>query len=124
MLQLFKQNIIDVPEAYRPRIEELPGDLRRVAEAVESVLPEMGVRLTLILAQGFPGQHMYFRSVKEILINYRDEAMRSEYDLGNITAKELATRTGLSLGHVEKILARAGKEVEDRQMKLFERGCG
>lgn len=121
MLTAFKRQIIDIPEEYRPDIDELPGDLRRIATAIEEAIPGMGVRLTLILAQIFPGQHMYFRSAEEFLIAYRDEAIRTEYDQGNVTAKELATKTGLSLRHVEKILSGppSQDELQERQMRLF-----
>lgn len=122
-LRLFKPRIIDLPEAYRPQIEEMPGDLRRIAEEIEAILPQMGVRLTLILAQIFPGQDMYMRSAKEVLAAARDRMMRDHYDApnSNITAKDLATQTGLSLGHVEKILGRVNEVQESKQLNLWER---
>ena len=113
--------IIEIPEAYRPTIDNLPGDLRRIAAAIEASIPGEGVRLTLLLAQVFPGLPLYFRKVDEYLRAIRDDAIRAEYDLGGITAKELALKYRLCLRQIEKILARPSSQVElqERQLPLF-----
>jgi len=118
---MFRKPIIDIPEEYRPAIDELPGDLQRIAAVIEEVIPEHGVRITLILAQAFPGHPVYFRNPVKVIAAYRDNAMRAEYDRGGITAKELAIKTGLSLRYVEKILAMPSsqEELEERQFRLF-----
>ena len=113
--------IIDIPEPYRPTIEELPGDLRRIAAAIERHIPGEGVRLTLLLAQVFGGMPVYFRQVKQYLRPIRDDAIRAQYDQGGITAKELAMLHRVSLSTVEKILARPASQAElkAKQGRLF-----
>lgn len=113
--------IIHIPERYWPAIEELPGDLRRIAEAIERHIPGHGVRLTLLLAQIFHGNPVYFRNIKPLLRAYRDDAIRAEYDQGGVTAKELAMSYRLCLRQVEKILAQPGSqaELEAKQLRLF-----
>lgn len=97
--------IIHLPEQYWPAVEELPGDLERVAAAIEEHVPGDGVRITLLLAQIFHGQPMYFRSVDNFLRKWRHDCIRADYDRGGVTAKVLATRYRLSLRQVEKILS-------------------
>lgn len=118
----FRREIIDIPEAWRPNIEDLPGDLKRIAEAIERHIPGQGVRMTLLIAQVFPGQTAYFRNPVKWMIAWRDDAMRAAYDQGGVTAKDLATITGLCTRQVEKILARPDSQAElkDKQLRLFE----
>ncbi|WP_169701498.1 hypothetical protein [Desulfobulbus propionicus] len=97
--------IVHLPEQYYPPIEDMPGDLRRVADAIEEHLPGSGVRLTLLLAQIFHGQPVYFRSVKRFITAWQHDCIRAEYDQGGCTAKVLATKFRLSMRTVEKILA-------------------
>jgi len=113
--------IIDIPEFYRPQVDDLPGDLRRIAAAIDDYIPGEGVRLTLLLAQIFPGQHIYIRNARVYLRAIRDDGIRAEYDLGGITSKELATKYRLCLRQIEKILARPSSqaELEEKQMSLF-----
>jgi len=110
--------VIDIPDEYRPAIEELPGDLQRIAEHIELHRPGRGVEITLLLAQIFRGQNLYIRNIDYLLRQIRDDAIRAEYDRGGVTGRELATRWGLSQRMVEKILASAGKE-DGRQLNLF-----
>lgn len=112
-------DVIHLPEEYWPAIEELPGDLRRVAEAIDEHIPGDGVRLTLLLAQIFHGQPVYFRSIKRYLTSLQHDRIRADYDLGGVTAKVLATRYRLSLRQVEKILSSPGKTTDERQLRLF-----
>lgn len=116
-----RRPIIVLPDEYMPEIEELPGNLRKIAEAIEEVLPDQGVLITLILAQRFAAIPLYFRSVEKFLNAYRDQKMRNEYDQGGINALELALKTGIGLRQVERILARPASqaELESKQMKLF-----
>ena len=112
--------LIHLPPEYHPAIEELPGDLKRIAEAIEAGIPGEGVRLTLLLAQVFHGQPVYFRTVAPLIRRWRDDRMRAEYDGGLITAKELATKARLSLRQVENILSQPdARRVNERQMTLF-----
>lgn len=108
----FRRAIIDIPEAWRPKIEELPGTLKWMAEVIERHIPGQGVRLTLLIAQAFPGQSLYILSAEKWIRGYRDEFMRSAYDQGGVTVKELAAMTGLCTRQVEKILARPSSQKE------------
>lgn len=100
------RRIIDLPPGWLPTAPELPGDLRRIAETLEHYLPGQGARLTLLIAQVFPGQSIYLRNPRKWLIARRDAAMKDAYDEGRLGVKELAARTGLSTRMVEKILAK------------------
>lgn len=114
--------LIHLPPEYHPPIEELPGDLKRIAEAIEAGIPGEGVRLTLLLAQVFHGQPVYFRTITNLIRRWRDDQLRAEYDLGLITAKEGATKVRLSLRQVENILGQPDtRRMEEKQMKLFSR---
>jgi Mor family transcriptional regulator len=112
--------LIHLPPEYHPAIEDLPGDLKRVAEAIEEGIPGEGVRLTLLLAQVFHGQPVYFRTVEHLIRRWRDDRMRAEYDGGLFTAKELATKIRLSLRQVENILGQPdARRMNEKQLKLF-----
>lgn len=112
--------LIHLPPEYHPPIDELPGDLRRIAEAIEAGIPGEGVRLTLLLAQVFHGQPVYFRTVDHLIRRWRDDRLRAEYDGGQTTAKELATKSRLSLRQVENILSQPDtRRVNEKQMRLF-----
>lgn len=115
-------NVVDIPEEYLPKIDELPGELPRIAKVIEGRYPGMGVPITLLLAQTYPGQPIYLHGVKKITDAVRNDAIRAKYDLG-FTVKQLATDTGLSTRQVERILVQAGsdrkKEFEARQGRLF-----
>lgn len=102
---MLKTEIIDLPEEYRPNIDELPGNLRWIATVIDELLPGKGVQITLALAQRFNG-HVYFRKVDKFINAWRDDRIRSEYDQGLITRKELVVKTGLSLTQINRILDR------------------
>ena len=101
------RRIIDLPKGWLPEAGDLPGDLGRIAETLEHYLPGQGARLTLLIAQVFPGQNIYLRNPRKWLIARRDAAIREAYDEGRLGVKELAARTGLSTRMVEKILSSA-----------------
>ena len=114
--------LIHLPPEYHPPIDELPGDLKRIAEAIEAGIPGEGVRLTLLLAQcpGIRANPVYFRSVDNFIRRWRDDQMRAEYNPPEVTAKVLSAKTRLSLRQVENILGQPDtRRVEDKQMKLF-----
>ncbi|WP_028319659.1 hypothetical protein [Desulfobulbus elongatus] len=114
---------VDIPPEHLPAIEDLPGkDLQPVARAIERVLPGLGVRVVMILAQEFPGLPLYMHNVDDLINEYFYRCMREEYDRGGTTAKELAMKYGFQLRHTEKILASSGKQpslADSRQLKLF-----
>lgn len=111
------RKVVEVPEQYRPAIEELPGDLQRIAEHIDEHRPGQGVPLTLFLAQVFRGQNLYLRNIDFLLREIRDDAIRQAYDQG-AKIKDLALTWGLSTRMVEYILAKPGKK-EENQLQLF-----
>lgn len=112
--------IIDLPEEYRPSIDDLPGDLRWIASVIEEALPGMGVRITLILAQRFNGP-VYFRQVTKFINAWWHDKIRAEYNSGDITRKELVVKTGLSLTQINRILDSPSMQdgQKAKQMYLF-----
>ena len=108
---------MSIPDEYRPTIEELPGELGRIAEHIEEYLPGQGLDITLTLAQLFRGQNLYIRNIDFLLRRVRNDAIRQEYDQGT-SVKRLTTRWSLSTRIVEKILAKPGR-AEDNQLKFF-----
>ena len=110
--------IVHIPKEYWPEIDDLPGDLAFIAKGIEEHLPGEGIRITLILAQGFKGQPLYIRNIEGLLLKIRNDAIRKEYDNGT-RVKEIAYTFDLSVRWVEDILARVEDRPEDKQMRLF-----
>lgn len=107
-----KTNTLDVnylPDRYRPSVDELPGDVQLVAEAIEESFPGMGVPVVMVLTQRFGGSPLYIRKLNGSLIEWRNDQIRTMYDHGGITGRELAWYWQLSLSSIEKILAQPGK---------------
>jgi Mor family transcriptional regulator len=114
------RKIVRLPAEYIPEIDELPGDLARIAAAIDEALPGRGVELTLIIAQVFPGQPLYIRNIEYLIRRRRDDAIRDRYDQGGVTMLALACEYQLSLARIKQILAVPGeKEEEGKQLKLF-----
>lgn len=119
-----KRRIIDIPEEYRPKIEELPGQLRELARAVEEEFPTLGVPVTLAIAQRFGGTSLYICGIDKLLQQMRDDLIRRDYDRGNIPMRKLALREGLSMTSIKRILAEPGTKdrdnaTNDRQLRMF-----
>jgi Mor family transcriptional regulator len=115
---LTKRRIIDIPEEYLPKIDELPGELPKIARVIEERCPGLGVPITLALAQTYPGQNLYIHSAKKIEDAVRNDMIRAKYDQG-AKVKDLATETGLCTRQIERILAEAGTVEDNRQMRMF-----
>jgi Mor family transcriptional regulator len=110
--------IINIPEEYRPGIEELPGDLRMIAQVIEEQLPGLGVQVALILAQAFRGQTLYLRSIDYLINRMRDDAIRAALDRGERVI-DIGLRFRLSRSAIEKIGARPDAAPTGRQLGLF-----
>ena len=111
-----------LPAEYMPEIDELPGDLARIAAAIDDALPGRGVELTLIIAQVFPGQPLYIRNIEYLIRRRRDDAIRDRYDQGGVTMLALACEYQLSLARIKQILAQPGEgesEEEGKQLRMF-----
>ncbi len=115
-----RKKIIEIPEEHLPKIEDLPGGLSRIAAEIERYRPGQGVKLTLFLAQVFSGQPLYMRGIKDLLRKIRDKAMISDYDGGDVTMLDLASKYNLSHRRVKEILAApSGPAKKNKQMELF-----
>lgn len=109
---------LPIPDELLPAIEELPGDLRLIAEAVEQYRPGQGVLVAVILATEYRGQNLYCRGIEYLEKRLRDEAIRREYDQG-ARIIDLGLKYNLCRSAVEKILAKPGGQ-DSRQLKLFQ----
>jgi Mor family transcriptional regulator len=109
--------IINIPEEYRPGIDELPGDLQMIARIIEEQLPGLGVPVVLILAQAFRGQTLYIRSIDYLINRMRDDAIRAAYDQGERVI-DIGMRYNLSRSAIEKIIARPDTD-QGKQLSLF-----
>ena len=112
------KDIIEQPPEYWPKIDELTGDLARIAAAIKEWRPGHGLELTLFLAQVFRGQPLYLRNIDYLIRQWRDDAIRRQYDSG-VKVSELVTRWDLCLRWVEDILARSGGDCYDKYLRLF-----
>lgn len=112
--------IIEIPEEYLPEIDELPGDLARIATEVEEVWPGMGVKIAILIAQLFKGVPIYPHNIDKLLLRIRDDSIRGEYD-GGAKVKDLAIKYKLSTRWVENILAQppSQEELKKKQFSLF-----
>lgn len=106
-----------IPEEYMPEADELPGDLRLIAMAVNKYLPGMGVKVAMILAREFRGQNLYCRNIDYLEKQIRDDAIREAYDQG-ARIIELGLKWSLCRSAVEKIVSRPDT-AEARQLKMF-----
>lgn len=120
-LTQFRRPVVHLPDQWLPDIEALPGELKYIAEAIEQHMPGLGVRLTLLLAQVFPAQHLYIRKADKFILCWRNSVMRALYDQDTVTAKELSSLTGLSERQVWSILSEpdSQEELKKKQMTLF-----
>ena len=107
--QVSKTSFVDIPPRHRPGIDDLPGELPLIAQAVEEQLPGQGVQVALILAQKYPGTPIYLHNVKRIVNSYTHTLMREEYDRGGVTVKELARKYGMPMTKTKEILASSGE---------------
>lgn len=99
-----------------PKVEELPGDLSRLAAIIEQITPGKGVETVLRIAAEFKGTYIYCHSTDALWRAARDRWIREQYDAGT-RVPDIARAIERSERRVWTIL---GKEPEDdRQMKLF-----
>ena len=117
-----RTDLAGLPERYRPPIEQLPGDMQVIAQAMEQDFPGFGVLITLSLAQRVGNGWMYIRRLDGPLLDWRNDQIRAMYDQGKVTMRQLARIWRLSQSSIEKILAQPDSSREpktDRQLRLF-----
>lgn len=99
-----------------PAINELPGDLSRLAAIIDAAVPGRGVDVTLRIAKEFRATYIYCHSTDALKRSARDRLLIELYNQG-AKVPALARAVSLSERRVWKIL---GKEpVDDRQGRLF-----
>lgn len=86
-------------------IEQLPGDIRRIAEVV-------GVEIALKIAKEFRGTYLYIHSLDDLLREIRNKRIREEYgkDRSPRKVSRLAIKNGLTERQIWNIL---GEEPEE-----------
>jgi Mor family transcriptional regulator len=99
-----------------PRIEELPGDLSRLAQIIEALAPGLGVAIVLRIAGAFRGTTIYCHNMDALTRKARDRWVRDHFDAGG-RVPDIARTVGLSERRVWEILGTA--PVDDRQQRLF-----
>lgn len=77
-------------------INQLPGDLKRIAEVV-------GVDVAIRIAKEFRGTYLYIHSLDDLLREIRDKKIREEYTAGK-KVRELAIKYGLTERWIWNIL--------------------
>lgn len=105
-----RYRVADLPDGALPKLEDLHGDLRILAEKV-------GVRLALEISELFDSTPARLYGHDRIWRRWRDQQMRAEYDLGGISVIDLARKYGVSERHAYNILGM--QPGEERQLKLF-----
>lgn len=92
-----------VPEEYWPAIGELPGDLARLAEIIESYAPGQGVKITMAIADEFRGTNIYCHNMDALKRKVRNLRIIDQYGKG-VSVPELARKVGLGERQVWSIL--------------------
>lgn len=98
-----KDGFTELPADAWPRIEQLDGDVRTVAELI-------GIGNTVKLAQHFDGLPLRLYGWKRWTRTWRNNCIRRDYDNGNNSGKELARKYGLQERQIWKILGQADDE--------------
>lgn len=92
-------------------IEELGGDLRRIAEIV-------GLEAAIKIGRAFRGTYLYIRGVDGLLRLIRDMNIRRDYDDG-IDIRRLSRRYTLSERQIRNILGGCVEAVPEDIRKLL-----
>lgn len=116
------RNLLQLPEQYRPTIDELPRDMQTMAQALEEDFPGLGVQIMLSLAQRVGGAWYYVRKLDKLPMKWRNDTIREMYDSGKYTAKDLSRIWRLSHRQIQYILEAPSvsrQAEEEKQLKLF-----
>ncbi|MEW6595674.1 MAG: hypothetical protein AB1413_12470 [Thermodesulfobacteriota bacterium] len=112
-----------------PTLEELPGDLRLIAEVCQRIVgdPALAVRVVVELVQECRGINIYCRSLDDFFRRQRDRQIRAEFDRltgQGLSARQAVTAIVRSLSThryplVERSVWRVLGSPDERQMGLF-----
>lgn len=109
------KNLASLPENLLPGLAEMPGELARIAAAIEEIAPGKGVRAALRIVDEYGATPIYIQNMESFRAKLRNREIIKLYD-GGMTANEIARRLDVSESTVRKALA---DTVDDRQLKLF-----
>ncbi len=109
-------DLTKLPPELMPTIEELPGDLRRIAEIIDEVAPGCGVLAGLRLEAEYRGTAAYFHNMDEWRRKLRNNWIRRRYDQGG-RPNDIAREANLAIRQFWNIVG--CEPVDDRQLKLF-----
>ncbi|MDH5525557.1 MAG: hypothetical protein OEY01_16440 [Desulfobulbaceae bacterium] len=84
MISTLASEKIELPADALPSINELPGDLRLIADVI-------GVEAAIKLAQVFGGTPLYITKVDRYVKRIRDRQIREEFDKRTASGGESAT---------------------------------
>lgn len=91
---------------WSPTIDELPGDLKEIAECLAEKWPDDALAMTLHLYSRFPKVHVYFHNLDQLRKEHRDSWIKSlprKVNGQQISIRDIALATGLSSREVDKI---------------------
>jgi len=114
--------LLQLPEQYFPAIDSLPRDMQAFAEALEHDFPGQAVLILLSLAQRVGGAWYYVPMLDKLSKDWRNDTIRSMYDSGEYTAKDLGRIWRLSHRQIQNILAapsNSQQALAEKQLKLF-----
>lgn len=95
-----------IPEEYLPTIGELPGDLSRLAEIIESHAPGQGVKITVAIADEFRGTKIHCHNMDALKRKVRDSRIVDQFDKG-VSVPDIARKFRLGERRVWSILGQA-----------------
>lgn len=98
-------NLLQLPEQYRPAIDDLPSDMQTIVKALEKDFPGQGMLIILSLAQRVGGAYYYIQMLDKLSKDWRNDTIRKMYDTGKYTAKDLSRLWSLSHRQIQYILA-------------------
>lgn len=110
------EELKQLPADLYPAINELPGDLARLAAIIDQMAPGKGVETTMQIAQEFRGTTIYCHNIDAIFRKARDRWVRDHFDAGG-RVPDIARTVGLSERRVWEILGKA--PVDERQGRLW-----
>ena len=114
-------DLLDIPDEFLPEIDDLPGELARVARIIDRIAPGHGVRAVLALAAEYRSTPIYVHNLDKLQRRVRDQKIIARYSAGE-RAECIARSARVSLRHLWTILGRepgVARVEDERQLKLF-----
>lgn len=105
-----------LPADMFPTIDELPGDLSKLAAIIDAVVPGQGVTIVIRITEMFRGTTIYCHNMDALTRKARDRWVRDHFDAGD-RVPDIARTVNLSERRVWEILGTA--PVDERQGRLF-----